>query len=112
MNEIYELIKKNNNILVLTHESPDGDAIGSAMAVYHMLKDINKTVDIVIPEMPETFLFMDDIDKISTQSDKEYDLTIVVDCATKETRSRLSVSILFTRLSSRLKADSKVSFCC
>ena len=84
MNEIYELIKKNNNILVLTHESPDGDAIGSAMAVYHMLKDINKTVDIVIPEMPETFLFMDDIDKISTQSDKEYDLTIVVDCATKE----------------------------
>ena len=83
MNEIYELIKKSNNILVLTHESPDGDAIGSAMATYHMLKDMNKSVDVIIPEIPETFLFMDDIDKVITESDKEYDLAIVLDCANK-----------------------------
>ncbi len=83
MNKLYELIEKNKNILVLTHESPDGDAIGSAMAVYHMVKDMKKTVDIVIPEIPETFLFMDDIDKVLPQSDKDYDLAIVVDCSSK-----------------------------
>ncbi len=83
MDKIYEVIKNSNNILILTHESPDGDAIGSAMAVYHMLKDMNKHVDIVIPEIPETFLFMNDIDKVLSQSDKDYDLAIVVDCSSK-----------------------------
>ena len=84
MNEIFELINKHNNILVLTHESPDGDAIGSAMATYYMLKSMNKVVDIVIPEIPETFLFMNDIDKVLADGNKEYDLAIVLDCATKE----------------------------
>ncbi len=84
MNEMYELIKSSNNILILTHESPDGDAIGSSMATYYMLKDMGKTVDVVIPEIPETFLFMSNIDHVLSQSDNEYDLAIVLDCATKE----------------------------
>ena len=53
MNEIYEIIKNSNSILLLAHESPDGDAIGSVMAFYHMLKNMNKDVDAVVPEMPE-----------------------------------------------------------
>ena len=84
MNEMLNLIESSNTILVLTHESPDGDAIGSSMATYQMLKEMNKTVDIVIPEIPETFMFMDDIHEVLTQSDKEYDLVIVLDCANKE----------------------------
>ena len=84
MSEMLELINKSSTILVLTHESPDGDAIGSAMAMYQVLKNMNKTVDIVIPEIPETFMFLDDIHEIQKKSDKEYDLSIVLDCATKE----------------------------
>ena len=84
MSEMYDLIKSSNSILLLAHESPDGDAIGSVMAFHHMLKDMNKTVDVVVPEMPETFLFMDSINEVLTQSDKEYELGIVLDCATKE----------------------------
>ena len=84
MSEMLELINKSSTILVLTHESPDGDAIGSAMAMYQVLKNMNKTVDIVIPEIPETFMFLDDIHEVLPKSDKEYDLSIVLDCATKE----------------------------
>lgn len=84
MNEMLRLITQSNNILVLTHESPDGDAIGSSMAMYHMLKDMNKMVDIVIPEIPETFMFLDDIQEVLMQSDKQYDLVIVLDCANKD----------------------------
>ncbi len=84
MNEIYELINESNNILLLSHESPDGDAIGSLMGVYHMLKNMNKKVDVVVPEMPETFLFLSDIDKVMKFSNKEYDLAIVLDCANKD----------------------------
>ena len=84
MNDIYETIKNTDNILLLAHESPDGDAIGSLMACYHMLKQMNKNVDVVVPEMPETFLFINSIDKVLVKSDKEYDLVIVVDCANRE----------------------------
>lgn len=81
---IFNLIKDSKSILLLTHESPDGDAIGSVMGFYHMLISINKTVDIVIPEMPDSFNFLISINKIVDRSDKNYDLTIVLDCANLE----------------------------
>ena len=83
MSSIYDAILASDSILLLSHESPDGDAIGSLMGMYHMLTNLNKKVDVVVPEMPETFLFLNSIDKVLTQSDKEYDLTIILDCANK-----------------------------
>ena len=84
MNEMLDLIKKSSNILLLAHESPDGDAIGSVMAGYNLLLNMNKKVDVVVPEIPETFLFLSNIDKIKVNSDREYDLAIVLDTANKE----------------------------
>jgi phosphoesterase RecJ-like protein len=78
------LINESSNILLLSHESPDGDAIGSLMGFYIMLKNLNKKVDVVVPEMPETFLFLDSIDEVLTESNKKYDLGIVLDCASRE----------------------------
>ena len=81
---IWNLIDKSNSILILTHESPDGDAIGSSMAFYDMLLELKKNVDIVIPEFPETFNYLNHISDIKTSSDKEYDLCIVLDCSNKK----------------------------
>lgn len=80
---IWKAINASEKILILTHESPDGDAIGSAMAVYNLLITMNKEVDVVIPEIPPTFIYLNHIDKVLTSSNKKYDLCIVVDCATK-----------------------------
>ena len=107
MNKILELIKESKTILLLTHESPDGDAIGSTMATYHMLKNMNKTVDVVIPEIPATFLFMDDIDKMLTSSNSEYDLAIVLDCATKERIGQTNSE--FTRCKQSIVIDHHMS---
>lgn len=38
---------ETNNILILTHSSPDGDTIGSALALYIALKKHDKTVFVV-----------------------------------------------------------------
>ncbi len=92
--KIWKVINDSNSILVITHESPDGDAIGSVMAFYHMLKNINKAVDVVVPEIPETFKYLDGIDEVKNKSDCTYDLAIVVDCASSprigQTNSELS----------------------
>ena len=82
--KIFKEIEDSNSILLLTHESPDGDAIGSVLAFYHFLTSINKTVDMVILDIPKVFNFLPSIDRVVDTSNKEYDLGIVVDCASRE----------------------------
>ena len=84
MNDMLDLINDSNNILILTHENPDGDAIGSAMGCYEYLSSIGKSTDIVIPDFPPVFNFLPRVDEIITQSNKNYDLAIVVDCSNIE----------------------------
>lgn len=82
--EIKNLIDNSNSILLLTHESPDGDAIGSVLGFYHYLTSINKTVDMVVLEIPKVFEFLPSIDKAVDTTNKQYDLGIVLDCATRD----------------------------
>ncbi|MGZ3900273.1 MAG: DHH family phosphoesterase, partial [Bacteroidia bacterium] len=52
-------IKKTKNIVIVTHWSPDGDAIGSSLALYHYMKALKKTVTVVVPnEYPEFLQWM------------------------------------------------------
>ena len=80
IDNIKKEINKANNIVILTHENPDGDAVGSALAMYLTLKKMNKEVDVVIPEFPRTFEFLPSADKVKKEgSKKPYDLAISVD---------------------------------
>lgn len=82
LDEILKEIKKAEKIVVLTHESPDGDAVGSSLAIKHMLKNLNKEADVIIPEYSRLFNFLPEIDQVKKESDiKKYDLAISVDCA-------------------------------
>ena len=82
--KIKQMIDDSNSILLLTHESPDGDAIGSVLAFYHFLTSINKTVDMVVLDIPKVFNFLPSIDKIVDNVSGEYDLGIVLDCAVRK----------------------------
>lgn len=80
IDNIKEEINKAKNIVILTHESPDGDAVGSALAMYLTLKKLNKTVDVIIPEYSHVFSFLPGADEIKKQGKEEsYDLAISVD---------------------------------
>lgn len=50
------LLKKSQNIVIVTHWSPDGDAMGSSLALYHFLKSLKKTVKVVVPNEYPDFL--------------------------------------------------------
>lgn len=79
---ILEEIKKAKKIVILTHEGPDGDAIGSSLATGLALEELEKDVDIIIPEYPRMFNFMPGIEKIKEKTEIEnYDLAIALDCA-------------------------------
>jgi phosphoesterase RecJ-like protein len=52
--EINKIIENSNKIVLSTHEKPDADGIGSAIAFYYYLKTLNKEVRIIQPsKFPE-----------------------------------------------------------
>ena len=81
LDDIKNAIEKANTIAILTHESPDGDAVGSSLAMSLALKKIGKNPDVIIPEYSKTYAFLPDSENIKTESDiKNYDLAIALDC--------------------------------
>jgi len=54
-----KLINKYDKIIIVTHASPDGDALGSSLGFYHFLIEYGKQVNIVVPnEFPEFLQWM------------------------------------------------------
>lgn len=54
--ETAEKIKSARNILITAHINPDGDAIGSTLAMLHMLESMNKNVRAYIDDkLPKNF---------------------------------------------------------
>ena len=82
LDNILEEIKKANTIVLLAHENPDGDAIGSVLAMGLALKNIGKNPDMIIREFPRTFNFLPGTNEVKQNSDvQKYDLAISLDCA-------------------------------
>ena len=55
LDEILKEINKAQNIVILTHESPDGDAVGSSLALKLAIEKLDKNVDVIIPEYSRLF---------------------------------------------------------
>ena len=81
LDNILEEIKKAEKIVILTHETPDGDAIGSSLAMSLAIKQLGKNPDVIIPEYSRLFEFLPGSKDIKKESDiQKYDLAISVDC--------------------------------
>ncbi len=82
LDEILKEIEKAETFVVLAHENPDGDAMGSTLAVATVLKNMGKTtIDVLFKEYPANFKMLPNIDLIKSKATLErYDMAIVVDC--------------------------------
>lgn len=50
------LLASGNNFVVLAHKNPDGDAVGSSLALFHYIKNLGKNVKVVLPNAFPEFL--------------------------------------------------------
>ena len=81
LDNIKEEIYEAKSIVILTHEVPDGDEIGSSLAMYLGLKQLGKDVDVVIPKYSKTFEFLPSANERKSEGRMEnYDLAIALDC--------------------------------
>lgn len=82
LDNIIEKIKSSEKIVILTHETPDGDAIGSTLAMKMALKQLGKESDVIIREYPKGFDFLPGRNDVKSDTDVEkYDLAISLDCS-------------------------------
>jgi len=82
--QIFNEIEKANNILLITHQRPDGDAFGSLCAMSVVLANMGKNWTAFAPNAPaKDFLFLPFIDKITSNINDldHYDLIIALDTA-------------------------------
>ena len=86
-NKVHNVIKDANQIMLTTHENPDGDGLGSECGLYYHLKETGKDVRIInYSPLPDDYNFLN-IDNIFETFDdnihrpwmKDLDLIIIFD---------------------------------
>lgn len=71
-----------NNILIVSHVRPDGDAIGALLALGLGLQNAGKTVQMVLNDgIPASFRHLEGHQLVKKEPQGEFDLFVTVDCA-------------------------------
>jgi len=87
LNSIINKIMESDSIAITFHVSPDGDSLGSSLALWAALKKLNKDVKIICNDViPDVYNFLPGIGNISKDNKLSpgFDLVIVLDCGNKD----------------------------
>jgi bifunctional oligoribonuclease and PAP phosphatase NrnA len=77
-----KLITDAQKIIVIQAENPDGDSLGSSLALEEILGDLGKNVTLYCPvEIPKYMRYIQGWDRVVTEFDTSADLAIIVDTA-------------------------------
>lgn len=86
--KIADVLKECSSCVIMAHVSPDGDSIGSMLALYNVMKRLGKVVDAVSSDnIPSAFSFLpfyDSIKKYSGFERQRYDIAVVLDCGSSD----------------------------
>jgi len=79
--QIVDLVKRSKSILIMPSSPVDGDSLGSALALYLLLKKIGKQVTVVCADpVPDTFQFLPTTKVISHEFTSARDFIVTLDC--------------------------------
>ena len=83
--EVAAAIRKYNRFLISAHTSPEGDALGSELALFHLLKKLGKQAIIINEDpLPQEYNFLPEKDNIRLYrpdfKDIDFDCIVILDC--------------------------------
>jgi len=79
---IRQALKQSKYPLILAHVRPDGDAVGSMIAMGLALQQLNKNPQMIFSDgLPKRFRFLAGSELIRTKAESNHDLVIALDCA-------------------------------
>lgn len=75
-----ELVNGAQKVVVIQAENPDGDSLGSALALEEILSDLGKDVSLYCPvDIPKYLRYVNGWDRVTSDFDTAADLAIIVD---------------------------------
>jgi phosphoesterase RecJ-like protein len=80
---VVDRIRGARNILAVAHENPDGDTVGSTLAVCRIAEALGaKATPVCTDPVPALYDFLDGVERFRTDPDPDgrYDLLVVSDC--------------------------------
>ena len=88
---ICRVLREKERFLIACHENPEGDAIGSELALALALRKMGKTATVLNADpVPGNLLFLPGADTVVFSEDgSKYDVAVVVDCGSPERTGRV-----------------------
>jgi len=79
---VADLIRESDSFIIASHIDPDGDAIGSQLAMWSILKRLGKSVKVVSEDpIPDTYTFLEGAGEVISSRTEWAEVAIVVDAA-------------------------------
>ncbi|RKY42660.1 MAG: bifunctional oligoribonuclease/PAP phosphatase NrnA [Candidatus Makaraimicrobium thalassicum] len=93
VDKVIEAFRNRDNFLITAHVNPEGDSIGSQLAVYYILKRLGKRAVMADhDDVPENLKFLPGSESITREIPKDFrlDTVIVLDCPVRDRIGRIS----------------------
>jgi phosphoesterase RecJ-like protein len=80
--QAWHALQGTRRVLIGTHEHPDGDAVGSSLALWHVLRQQGKEVVVYVPDAPSlAYAFLPGIETLTTTKPEaaQFDAIVLLD---------------------------------
>jgi len=109
--KIIKVLEENQSFVIFNHMNPDGDAVGSQLALNKILRGMGKTTYLFSSQdIFEEYMFLPDTELIETQypTGRQFDVAIMVDCA-KLNRIASGIEIATSEFKEVINIDHHIS---
>ncbi len=89
--KLIRMIRRHKHFLVTSHVNPEGDSLGSALALRRLLLKLGKRVEVVLDgPVPGAYRFLPDISVVKQKPSGPVEAGLIVDCPILERIGRVS----------------------
>lgn len=84
LSHVVELIEQKQHFMITSHIRPDGDGLGSGLALYWMLRSLGKDATVILRDrVPPAYMVLPGSDMVLVQADltKYYDAAFIIECS-------------------------------
>lgn len=93
LDQVRQIVGAAQHIVVVQADNPDGDSLGSALALEHILGDLGKDVTLYCGvDVPGYLRYLNGWDRVVNQMPPKFDASIIVDASTLSLLEKLQQS--------------------
>ncbi|HEY7912976.1 MAG TPA: bifunctional oligoribonuclease/PAP phosphatase NrnA [Blastocatellia bacterium] len=84
LSQVVQLIEQKHRFMITSHIRPDGDGIGSGLALYWMLRSLGKEVEVILRDrIPPAYNVLPGSELVLVQEDvrESFDAAFIIECS-------------------------------